>query len=329
MIEARELAGQSAQESDPVRRPEPVREPEPAPEPERDPEPEYASALARSDYYASSAPPAAPPLPTRHPARPPARPAYTVDAPRRPLPSSWLFTETAPSTAPATDSPAPQVLSQAEAPVPAPATAAPGAPRPPLPPAAGKVSRSSSGRWRNRVVVVLLVALAGVLIAVLAARFMRTSDPVADERNNAVAAWQDGNKAWSRGNIDNVCDSYDAIGPGGMFVDRDACVRAEQAGFASSTMAQREDLSKMTVDADKVQVVASDVVVIWFKDAEVDGVKPPYFTDTDFVTMQQIPGLGWRQIGVRYGSDIVGTVPQEVVAANPPTRPTTSPTGGA
>jgi hypothetical protein len=174
--------------------------------------------------------------------------------------------------------------------------------------------------WR-RILVIALVLIG--LVAALLFWLLRVTG--GDMRQQAVTAWRDGNAAWSRGEIDTVCDTYDGIGAGGMWQDRATCIEAERAGYDQAGPVQRESLAAMTVDPALAQVVDDRTVVIWYRDARVNGVRPPYFTDTDLAVMRRLDGQGWRQIGVRYGSDVVGAVPAFVLESVPAT--TATPTG--
>jgi hypothetical protein len=166
--------------------------------------------------------------------------------------------------------------------------------------------------------VVLAAIMVGAVLVVAAVSWLLvrpTAPSVADE---AVAAWRAGNAAWARRQIDIVCDRYDGIGPEGLWRDRATCVASESAGYDQSTVQQRARLEAMTVDPRTVQVLGEDLVVIMYRDARVDGERSPDFTETDFAVMRRIVGQGWRQVGVRYGTDVVGTVPPAVFRVAPP-----------
>jgi len=165
-------------------------------------------------------------------------------------------------------------------------------------------------------VLASIMVFAVLLVAVVSWMLVRPTAPnVAEE---AVAAWRAGNAAWAKGQIDVVCDRYDGIGSEGLWRDRATCVASESEGYGQSTVQQRASLEAMTVDPRSAQVIGDDLVVIMFRDARVGGAPSPYFTDTDFAVMRRIAGQGWRQVGVRYGSDVVGTVPPAVLDVAPP-----------
>ena len=286
------------------------RAPEPIPEPDRGPQPE--------------------PEPESHPGPEPEPPGGRIGVAGVPYREARLYDVVPPPKSPS-DVPAHDI------------TVAPSDPAERIDPLDGPERPAAflPGRWRDAtdqaaltperpsvgvpgrtvlvIAVVVVVAVAGVLFWLL----QSGSD---DAREEAVAAWRAGNAAWSRGEIETVCDRYDAIGDGGMWQDRATCVKAEQAGYDQAGRAQRDSLAAMTIDPARADVVDEDTVVIWYRDARANGQRPPYFTDTDLAVIHRLDGQGWRQVGVRYGTDVVGSVPQAVLQSVPPA--TASPSAG-
>ncbi len=265
--------------------PEPRTEPEPEPESELEPEPEPESELKPA------------PMPESDPAPEP-EPAPESE----PVPES----EPEPEPAAALVGPAP---GQIEGRIEPAESDRDDAPRP------GQPRSAPRG---------LVFVGAAMLLALVAAAVFWALRPTGQGRaSDAVAAWQEGNAAWARGDIDLVCERYDGIGANGLWRDRDTCLTAEQEGYDQSTEEQRQSLIRMTIDPAKAEVLDRDTVVLWYREARVDGELPPFFLPTDLVVMHRQNGQ-WRQVGVRYGTDVVGQVPAAVLASVPAAVPSTS-----
>lgn len=187
-----------------------------------------------------------------------------------------------------------------------------------------EVEPVDAGPTTTRGVAPAIVAV--VLLVAVAALFWMLRPGSEDLRPEAVAAWREGNDAWARGDIAAVCDLHDGIGAGGMWRDRSTCMDAEQEGYDQASQAQRDALAAMTVPPGSAEQVDGDTVVIWYRDAMVDGVRPPYFAVTDLAVMRRLDDQGWRQVGVRYGTDVVGSVPVAVLESVPASGPAPSET---
>jgi hypothetical protein len=167
--------------------------------------------------------------------------------------------------------------------------------------------------------VALVVAAVGLLVRVVLSS--DGSGTSGDVRPAAVAAWHEGNAAWASGDIAAVCDTFDAIGPEGMWATTEICLGSEGQGYEGASDEQKSQLKAMTVDPEATEQLADDTVVIWLRDAQVDGVPSQYFAESDVAVMRLTDG-GWRQIGARYSGTVVGTVPAQVQAQEspPPSR---------
>ena len=194
---------------------------------------------------------------------------------------------------------------------------------PPVPPGqSGRFGRT--GLVRIGVpVLVAVIAMAGVLLlfrsrsdAGTAALQPSPSDP----RTAAVQSWQEGNTAWSRGDITLVCDRYDGVGAQGMWATVARCQAAERQGYDSTSGADRSTIASMTVDPTTAQTLPDGTVVIWYRNARVGGNPVAIFGNEDFAVMRQLDGQGWRQVGARYSGTVVGSVPASL---------STSPSGSA
>ncbi|MFZ0157549.1 MAG: nuclear transport factor 2 family protein [Kineosporiaceae bacterium] len=179
-------------------------------------------------------------------------------------------------------------------------------------------ARAPSGsKWLALGIGLAVLVVAGGLITWIVGAQQR------DIRVDAVAAWRAGNAAWARGDIAAVCDTYDGIGTDGMWKDRATCMSSENKGYQEASTEQKAALAALTVDPTRTELLGTDTVVIWFRDARVDGRPPEYFGPSDLAVMS-LTGGSWRQIGARYSGAIVGSVPSAVVPA-PTGSPGSSP----
>ncbi len=268
------------------------------------------------------------PQPELHPEREPTEQVTTASAP----PAALLGLSDAEANETTADIPRighPRTVPDAAGPVAVHDIAAP----PPVPeerqhvgaPVVGE-SRASVSRRGSvlSAIMVVAVVLVGALLWVLARSTAPNTAAEAGAAVSAVSAWRAGNAAWAKGEVDAVCDRFDGVGAEGMWRDRATCVKAEREGYAESTERQRASLEAMTLDPKDALVLADDLVVILYRDARVDGERPPYFTEADFAVMRRLGDQGWRQVGVRYGGDVVGNVPPAVLRVAPPV-PTSTP----
>ena len=167
-------------------------------------------------------------------------------------------------------------------------------------------------------VLVAVLAMAGVLMLFRSrsdAGAAQSQTLAADPRAAAVRSWQDGNAAWSRGDITLVCDRYDGVGAQGMWATVARCQSAERQGYDSTSGADRSTIAGMTVDPTTTQTLPDGSVVIWYRNARVGANPVAIFGNDDFAVMRQLDGQGWRQVGARYSGTVVGTLPAGLSAS--------------